>query len=228
MTTISNTTIARLQSHRELTEEKSRRELARLREALLNNCDIDKANGIYSRLCDFSQTQLVMRDVSNELVSSQSDVPEFVVGSKLLYDAFNKMCAFSTESILYASGGVLRNSYSIERLIDLQLDESELGYASANAEFSSKVLIGLETYGTLLTCYFHTHPGRGKNANHPSSIDFANQARLEKGNYKTIGGIFARDGYLRFFSDKLDFNVTITGKGVQYVSKNVYKLTEIS
>ncbi len=73
-----------------------------------------------------------------------------------------------------------------------------------------------------------SHPSRGINSNNPSSTDFSNQERLEKGNYKTIGGIFSRDGYLRFFSDKLQYKISISGKGVENVSKGVYKLTEIS
>lgn len=228
MITISNTALVRLRSHRDLITEKSRKEFAKLKEAIINNYDIEHADNIYTRLCDFSHTQLILSEISNEITSSPNEVPEFKVGSEILYKAFNKLNSIKTESILYAVGNNYGNSYSIERLIDLELDQSELGYAKANPSFSSKSLIELEEYGTLLTCYFHAHPGRGVNSNNPSSTDFSNQERLEKGNYKTIGGIFSRDGYLRFFSDKLQYKISISGKGVEHVSKDVYKLTKIS
>lgn len=228
MITISNNALVRLRSHRDLITEKSRKEFVKLKEAIIDNYDIEHANNIYTRLCDFSHTQLILSEISNEISSSTIEVPEFKVGSEILYKAFNKLNSIKTESILYAVGNNYGNSYSIERLIDLELDQSELGYAKANDIFSSKALIDLEEYGSLLTCYFHAHPSRGINSNNPSSTDFSNQERLEKGNYKTIGGIFSRDGYLRFFSDKLQYKISISGKGVENVSKGVYKLTEIS
>ncbi len=224
----NNTSLIKIRSHRDLITDKLRTDYSQLKDVLIENYDIEKANIIYSRICDNSQTKQVLSDVTNELTSSGNNVSEFVVGSELLYKAFHKLCAIPTESILYASGNCFGDSYTIERLIDLKLDQSKYGYAKANLEFSSQVLIGLEKYGSLFTCYFHAHPGRGINSNFPSSIDYANQDRLESGKYKTIGGIFSRDGYLRFFTDKLEYKIIISGKGVEYVSEGVYKLTEIS
>jgi len=223
-----NFSLTKIRSHRDLITDKLKNDYSQLKDAIIDNFDLENANIIYSRICDNSQTKQVLSEVTDELSSAEKDVPEFIVGTELLYKAFHKLCSISTESILYATGNNYGNSYSIERLIDLKLDQSKFGYAKANSEFSSQVLIGLEKFGTLLTCYFHAHPGRGINSNLPSSIDFANQERLEKGQYKTIGGIFSRDGYLRFFSDKLQYKIVISGKGIEHVSKDVYKLTEIS
>jgi len=227
MATISNNAIALLRSHHDFIKDKSRRDFAKLREALFDNHDIEQADGIYPRICDDIQTQAVMSEVSNELTAPKSDVAEFAVSAELLYEAFKKATALPTESILYASGSSNGNSCSIERLVEPKLDKSEIAYASVDLEDSTKILIELEKYGSLMTCYFHAHPGSGINSNKPSSTDIATQKIYENGNFKTIGGIFSRGGYLRFFSNKLDFRVTISGKGVQYVSKNVYKLTEL-
>ncbi|MGP8321429.1 MAG: hypothetical protein ACT6FE_03775 [Methanosarcinaceae archaeon] len=224
----SNKALIRLRTHRDLITEKSRKEFTKLKEAILNNYDVEHANSIYTRLCDFSHTKHELTEISNNLNISNDDVPEFIVSSEVLYLASQKLCSISTESILYAVGNNYGNSYSIERLIELELDQSKFGYAKANDVFNLKTMIELEKYGTLLTCYFHAHPSSGINSNHPSDIDYSTQKRLESGNYKTIGGIFSRDGYLRFFTDKLEFKITILGKGVEHVSKNVYKLTEIS
>lgn len=223
-----NSSLTKIRSHRDLITEKLRNDYSQLKDAIIDNFDLENANIIYSRICDNSQTKQVLSEVTDELSSAEKDVPEFIVGTELLYKAFHKLCSIPTESILYATGNCFGNSYSIENLIDLKLDESKYGYAKANLEFSSKALIKLEQYGSILTCYFHAHPGRGINSNLPSGIDYANQERLENGKYKTIGGIFSRDGYLRFFTDKLQYKVLISGKGVKRVSENVFKLAEIS
>ena len=228
MNSISNSALTRLKSHSELIGDKCRRELQKLRESIIDNYDIAKAKDVFSRLCDFSQTKMILSEISDGISPSLATVPEFIVGSELLYEAYRKLCSIKTESILYAVGNSFGNSYSIVRLIDLKLDKSEYAYASADPAFSSKELIELEEYGTLLTCYFHAHPGNGINANHPSGTDISNQQRLEKGKYNTIGGIFSRDGHLRFFSDKLQYKVTISGKGVEHVSENAYRLTDVS
>lgn len=223
-----NSSLTKIRSHRDLITDKLKNDYSQLKDAIIDNFDLENANIIYSRICDNSQTKQVLSEVTNDLSESENNVPEFIVGAELLYKAFHKLTSIQTESILYATGNCFGNSYSIENLIDLKLDESKYGYAKANLEFSSKALIELDQYGSLLTCYFHAHPGRGINSNLPSGIDYANQERLENGKYKTIGGIFSRDGYLRFFTDKLQYKVLISGKGVKHVSENVYKLTEVS
>lgn len=231
MNSITNNAITTLRTQCDLVGAKCRQEFQRLQEVVIDNYDEARANDIFSRLCDFGQTKMALTEISDGISQSnvkESDVPEFIVGSELLYKAYQKLNSIETESILYAVGNNFGNSYSIVRLIDLKLDKSEIAYASADPAFSSKALIGLEEYGTLLTCYFHAHPGNGISANHPSNTDIANQERYERGKYIAIGGIFSRDGYLRFFSDKLQYTVTISGKGIDHVSKNVYKLTEIS
>jgi hypothetical protein len=228
MVTISNNAIALLRSHCDLITDKSRRDFAKLREALFDNHDVEQADSIYPKICDDIRTQAVITEVSNELTAPQSDVVEFAVSTELLYEAFKKATALPTETILYASGSNIGNLFSIERLIEPKLDQSKLCYASVDMESSTKILIELEKYGTLLTGFFHAHPGNGKHSNKPSCTDIKTQVIYENGKFKAIGGIFSRDGYLRFFSDKLDFRVTVSGKGVHYVSKNVYKLTELS
>ncbi len=220
--------LVRLKSHRDLIAEKCQNEYIALSSAMLNGYDIENANSIYSRLCELSHTKFVLSEVTNELASKQCKDPVFLVGSEILYRAFRKLCSISTESILYAGGNCYNNYYTIERLIDLKLDKSEIGYASANDSFVSKSLIELEKYGSQLSCYFHAHPGNGINSNIPSSIDISNQERLERGGYNTIGVIFSRDGFLRIFSDKLKYRISISGKGVDCVAENVFKLTELS
>jgi len=214
----------RISSHNQLLLERSRKLLSEMQRLVLEDFDFEGAKQLLTRLTDVGEMrQLLMELSSAETVSE--DTPNFVIASEVLYLAYRKLCKIPTESILYAVGSRYGNVFTVERLVPLKLDKSEIAYASADLAASSKVLIDLELYGSLLTCYFHAHPGRGSGANHPSGIDTNNHARLEKGNYRTVGGIFSRDGYLRFFTDKMPFKITISGKGVDCVGPNLWKLT---
>ena len=83
-------------------------------------------------------------------------------------------------------------------------------------------------FGYPLHMVCHSHPGRGINANLPSSTDMDHQLRLERGGYKCISCIFSRDGYVRFFSAGFPFAVDIFGEGVKDLGYNTFYLTEIS
>ena len=80
-----------------------------------------------------------------------------------------------------------------------------------------------EEFGHYLHAYFHSHPGSFSS---PSSIDMDYQKRLEAGNYNAIGGIFTRDGQIRFFSHKLPFIVEVYGKGVEQIEDTLFRFTK--
>lgn len=184
----------------------------------------EEAERTFSQLKGYVQLKESIQVAAESLKPGRGVVPTYLVGAKLLFEAHAKLCAIPTESILYALGHRFGDVFTIEQVVNLQLDRSEFGYASANSLFSGRVLAEFEETGAILSCYLHAHPGNGANANRPSSIDLTNQARLEAGRYPTIGGIFSRDGYLRFFSDKRPFRIVVTGKGVERVGENSFHL----
>jgi len=192
----------------------------------LSQFEFDQADRDYFELKNLQRLVLILDDMIDGRVSDTT-VPVYLVGSELLHEAFKKLSAIRSESILYATGNRFGVSYTVTRLIPLQLKDSQIAYARAEMGFSTKVLTELETYGGLLCCYFHVHPGRGVLSNTPSPIDLSCQARLEKGGYPTIGGIFSRDGYLPFFAHKSQFRIAISGKEMENVGKNLFKLKEI-
>lgn len=157
---------------------------------------------------------------------SSSETPTFLISSTVLHLAFEQLAKIKTESILYASGSRYGNILTVERLIPLKLVSSEFGYAAADLNDSTKVLCELDKTGSVMTAYFHMHPGKGAGSNHPSSIDIDNQTRMELGGFQTIGGIFSRDGFVRFFADKLNYRIHITGKGIKHVGSDLYQITQ--
>lgn len=198
--------------------------MSKLQRLILDDLDFDGARDVLDRLIDTGETRRFLYALATGETTCKDNQPQFIIGSEVLYAAFRMLNECQTESILYGIGNQFGNVYTIERLVPLKLEDSGVAYACADAASSAKVLIDLEPYGSLLTGYFHTHPGRGPGANRPSSVDITNQAQLEQSNYRTIGGIFSRDGYLRFFSDQMTFAVDISGKGVEHVQTNLWKL----
>jgi proteasome lid subunit RPN8/RPN11 len=213
----------RIAAQHKLLLERSRQLLSQLQHQVLDDLDFEGAQHVLTRLADVGEARRMLSELAPEAEANE-DVPQFVIASEVVHAAYRKLNECQTESILYGIGSQYSNLYTIERLVPLKMETSGIAYACADAASSAKVLIDLEPYGSLLTGYFHTHPGRGPGANRPSSVDLANQAQLEQGNYHTIGGIFSRDGYVRFFTDQLKFTASISGKGVEHVQTNLWKL----
>lgn len=198
--------------------------MAELRKTLAE-FDFDQSDRIYQHLVFRQRIQRQLEDLCKSLKEGQTITPTYLVSTEFLYQSFRRLMASDNESIFYASGSQFGNFSTIENLIQLELDYSAATHATANQANSTKALLELEKYGSVLSAYFHMHPGRGLNANHPSNTDLATQARLERGNFKTIGGIFSRDGYLRFFADKMPFQIQIAGKGIEHVGQQMFRLT---
>lgn len=158
---------------------------------------------------------------------SRGTAHQFFVGSSLLLDGFRHLQKIPTESIMYAAGTRFDSITTVERLHQLQLEESQYGYAAADLSHTTKVLCEFDNAGAVLSAYLHMHPGSGQGANRPSSIDLANQERMERGGFITIGIIYTRDGFVRFFTNELEFEVVVGGTGTERTGDNEYRLTNI-
>jgi hypothetical protein len=84
-----------------------------------------------------------------------------------------------------------------------------------------------ERFGHFLHGLFHSHRGTGIKTSRPSSIDLNTQSRYEEGGYQMIGAVFTDDGFVRFFSHQLPFEIHVYGKGVERHGDTIFRLTEI-
>jgi hypothetical protein len=149
-----------------------------------------------------------------------------VVNASCIYDMYRQLISSQHEQIRFVAGSRIGAFITMERPIELKLDSASLGHASANPEFTRKLLIECEKFGSVFAAFFHAHPGNGPENTRPSSIDLATQEGYERGGYRAIGGIFSRDGYLRFFTHAMPFQVKIIGKGIENEGSCLYRLTE--
>lgn len=162
----------------------------------------------------------------------QKLILRYRVDSLFLIESFKCLIAAPEEAIRLVSGLELENnSFVLDRLLDVKYEANIVG-AKADVNDSFKKLIELdEKFGHKLLSIFHSHPFSGITGTCPSGIDRNLQENLEKSGYKTIGGIFSRDGFVRFYSNNLTFEIEVYGKGVQKISAKeneaIFKINEI-
>lgn len=153
-----------------------------------------------------------------------SPCPVYVVSSLFLEDSYRYLVKDPSEDAHYVTGSEFADHRVLERLIGFNKLKRTPGGVVGDPASTQRVLIGLASKGHRLTGWFHSHPGCGPWATVPSGIDRAHQTLLETGEYPAIGAVFSRDGYVRFFSNRVPFTVEVHGKGVRRIDSRVYKL----
>ena len=97
----------------------------------------------------------------------------------------------------------------------------------ADMPSTHNLLIKLEQFGHKFLAHFHSHPGKGVDATHPSGTDENFQKRLEKGGHLAVMAIFSRDGYVRFVRLDQNLEIQIYGEGVENHAPGIYRLTNL-
>ncbi len=175
-----------------------------------------------------------LKDLTRDFISSLEPkiALKYKIGSLFLRECFEFLVSTREEVIHLVSGTELeKNLFILDRLEKIKYQASMVG-AKADVKDLFKKLIELdEKYGHLLLAVFHSHPFGGIAGICPSGVDYNLQRNLETAGYKTIQAIFSRDGYIRFFSNKLSFEIEVYGKGVEKISEQgnekIFKLSEI-
>lgn len=165
--------------------------------------------------------------LKNKAQTEYNEKPIYRISSWLVRDAFQYLTRLPEESLCFVAGqGVRDNSYTLERLIKVDHEIQTSSRAKAQVNSSAQALSEIDDYGASFTAHLHSHPFAGEGGTRPSNKDFKFQSSLEGGGYICIGGIFSRDGYLRFFSHDREFEVQITGSGVSRARENLFLLNE--
>jgi hypothetical protein len=115
--------------------------------------------------------------------------------------------------------------YTLEQMQKVTMSAQSVVGAKADQQSLTHALIQLMESGHALHSLFHSHPGHGPGATHPSNIDLSTHKRLEEGGYPVIGAIFV-PRFVRFFSAERPFTISIYGTGVTPVpgEKNVFQI----
>lgn len=189
------------------------------------------ARSALQSLLKLGEMNRAVADIINRSTVGQVDesTPVYMVGSWFLNDSYCYLTQGEVEALHFVTGVQFdNNTFTLDRLVPFKMSHQSAVSAKGDIKSTHRALVEMENYGHKLHAHFHIHPGKGEGATFPSSTDMDYQRRLEKGGYAAIGGIFSRDGFLRFFSSKNLFNVKVYGKGVEKINERVFRLTEIN
>jgi len=154
--------------------------------------------------------------------------PLYVVSSSFLREAFGFLTETEEEHLVYATGPEDgRRVFALTRLVTFDLTQTSVVHAEPDPGSQLLALAGLEENGERLLATFHSHPGKGAGATTPSSTDLATQEGLEKLGYPTIGAVFSRNGFIRFYSQNRPFRVVVSGTGIEPVEEHLFRLDEV-
>ena len=150
--------------------------------------------------------------------------PIFVINSLMLYRCFKLLTRTRNEDLHAVTGSVIGKLRSLEQIVPLTLSTQSLGGAAAEHKSLANELLMLNEFGLRPLAYFHSHPDDGMSATQPSNTDRQTQATMERSGSDIIGGIFSRDGFVRFYANRGNPNTRVVGKRVREIRKNVYQL----
>lgn len=152
---------------------------------------------------------------------SKDDHHLFVLDSYFLGRCARELNYDGAEDMVVCSGPRIGNARLVSYIHRPKLESSAIHVRQRPGEIAA-ILRELEPYGSNIHAIFHSHPGGG--IPEPSSNDHECQSIIERLGYRSIAGIFTNDGYIRFFSEGMDFSLLIVGKGLEQVDEFVYRL----
>ncbi|MEN3011041.1 MAG: hypothetical protein ABDI20_08825 [Candidatus Bipolaricaulaceae bacterium] len=145
----------------------------------------------------------------------------FVVDSYFLAQILLQLEYKGVEKMLLCAGPALGNVRFLTAPCRPSLEQSPAHVRPAPGEFV-KAVREITSYGMRLTAVFHCHPGLG--VPYPSRYDVAYHRILEDLGYQAVGAVVNNEGYCRFFSYRLDFQIVVLGKNFDELGDMVLKI----
>ncbi|MDD5242467.1 MAG: hypothetical protein PHU49_00475 [Syntrophorhabdaceae bacterium] len=181
--------------------------------------DMQSARLRYEKAC-------LLSSVHQDLCHILGDpAPEYIVSSLFLVQSHRVLASCPDENMLIATGKDFGPVKIIDTQVSVEVSEQSKVFVRADSDSLGKALCSLDDYGHKLLAWFHSHPGTGPASVNPSATDLDTQNRLERGGYPVVGGIFSRDGYVRFFSIKNRFSsIRIYGKLVEKKDETTFHI----
>jgi len=197
-------------------------------ERAIGTADDGAVTQSYGRVMELRQVRQAVRTLARGVVPDAAE-PLYLVGSSFLMGAYNALTETSDEHLVYATGPEDgKRAFAISQLVTFELAEKSAVSAAPDPTSQLEALTELDRRGERLLAVLHSHPGRGAGATTPSSVDRSTQEGLEKMGYPTIGVIFSRDGFVRFFSVNRKFRVAVSGTGIEPAGDHIYRLSDVA
>jgi hypothetical protein len=151
----------------------------------------------------------------------------YAVSSLFLHDCFKKLTADPDEQFFFITGAEVDGVHVLDQCAEFAHQRRTRMGVVGDMPSMHNLLIKLEQFGHKFLAHFHSHPGNGPGATHPSGTDQNFQRRLEQGGHLAVMAIFSRDGFIRFIRMDRNFQLEIYGEGVEQYAPDVYRLNNI-
>lgn len=212
--------------------EEQRKHLVEKREKLLGKFnDAARKRKATARVCteirranEFLET---LDRIEAENTRSDTGPRHYTVSSLFLYECFKKLTADQNEQFFFITGPEINGVLVLDQCAEFTHQRRSPMGVVAHMPSTHNVLIRLEQFGHKFLAHFHSHPGIGPDATHPSGIDEGFQRRLESAGHLALMAIFSRDGYIRFIRLDQNFEIEIYGEGVRNHAPGIYQLTNL-
>jgi len=202
--------------------------LDELGELAQGTLDEKAVEGAYARVKELrGLRRAIVSLVEGEKSETQPSV--YLVASSFLRIALRLLTRTHDEELVYVTGPEDgKRLFALTRLVRFALSEKGVAHAEPEPSSQTAALTRLDKRQERLLAAFHSHPGRGAGATAPSSVDLSTQKNLERMGYPSIGGIFTRDGFVRFYSAKRRFQVIVSGADCERVGEHLFRLKRIT
>jgi hypothetical protein len=151
----------------------------------------------------------------------------YAVSSLFLHDCYKKLTADKNEQFFFITGSEVEGMLVLDQCAEFAHQRRTPMGVVGDFPSTHNVLIKLEQFGHKFLAHFHSHPGNGPDATHPSGTDENFQKRLESGGHLALMAIFSRDGYVRFVRMDQNFEIEIYGEGVENHAPGIYRLKNL-
>lgn len=151
----------------------------------------------------------------------------YAVSSLFLHECAKKLTADADEQFFFITGSEVEGVHVLDQWAEFAHQRRSRMGVVADMPATHNVLIKLEQFGHKFLAHFHSHPGKGPDATHPSGTDENFQRRLENAGHLALMAIFSRDGYVRFVRLDQNFVLEIYGEGVENYAPGIYRLKNI-
>ena len=151
----------------------------------------------------------------------------YAVSSLFLHECFRKLTADPDEQFFFITGSEVEGVHVLDQAAEFAHQRRSRMGVVADMPSTHNLLIRLEQFGHKFLAHFHSHPGNGPDATHPSGTDESFQRRLEKAGHLALMAIFSRDGYVRFVRLDQKFELEIYGEGVENHAPGIYRLKNL-
>ncbi len=160
-------------------------------------------------------------------IDKEAGSHRYAVSSLFLHESFRKLTVDQDEQFFFITGSEVEGVNVLDQWAEFAHQKRTMMGVTGDQRATHKLLIKLEQFGHRLLAHFHSHPGTGVDATHPSGTDENFQKRLEAAGHVAVMAIFSRDGYVRFVRLDQNLEIEVHGKGVEQHAPGIYRLTNL-